>query len=154
MAIALLEKQNGSDTLKGDVVDTFEDGKWFPQNIYDSFDVLEVPGFTKAEFDAELRKKVPEQSRAWKSETTAWTMKPPEEIDLWKNTQNEWCFLRESPGLGYGVSLNGMTSGERETLESAEVDADLKKIVIASVAKETISRVEDNLDKVDMLIEV
>ena len=150
MAIVMLQKSKVGDRLPGDIVETFEDDKFFPPNIYETFDMMPIPGFTKAELEVELGKKRPEIRPAWKSKTVEWTLEEPEKKELWQNDQDEWLFLEERPR--FLVTFNGMKPADRTSLESEEVDVEVKRILIADNTKECITRFEENFNKVDNLI--
>lgn len=151
MARILLFKRTTLKRLPGTIIDFFDDGKWFPPNIYNEFDVLDVPGFTRSEIKAMVRKKTPELATAYKlSGADDWKIEEPSVEDaktadiaqIWKNSSGEWCKIEKS--VQSPVTLASLSKSDREKVSDEKIDKKTREALLLGAMAEAISDIDGN----------
>jgi hypothetical protein len=104
----------------GDLVGIFEDSHIFSELEHKEFEIVKVPGYTRAELKEGLRQLRPPEQKIYRKGNN-WSFddsaKDADEIkEAWQHTDGKWYFL-EKPDK-YGLSLDNLTAIDKEKLES------------------------------------
>jgi len=132
MAQALLIKT--ANTLMktiGDIVGIFEDTHKFSVQELLTFDVAKIEG-DREDVVKKLNAIRIEIETAYRASTTSWSRTPPEEKEVWKDTDDKWYFLEVE--LKYQYSMALLTIAEKTTLENNATglarDAAFKNMIV------------------------
>lgn len=118
MAQALIIK-NANTVMKtvGDMLSRiYEDDYKFTEGALLEYNVLKIAGTAqevREKFNA-IKVKI---GTAYKASTTLWSITPPEEKEVWFDTDEKWYWLELAPKYKRSVSL--LSAGELTVLETA-----------------------------------
>jgi len=125
----------------GDVVEIQEDGIIGGGVGYANFTVINIPG-TKAEVEALLNAKIPEQKRCFRSKANAdeWSDEPPEEAEFW-NDNGTWRKIEVSPKFQRNVSLDAELA---DALKNEALTDEYKLSLLGSKASSNLVTASEN----------
>lgn len=135
----------------GDVVEVQEDGIITGGVGYANFTVINIPG-TKAEVEALLNAKIPEQKRCFRSKANAdeWSDEPPEEAEFW-NDNGTWRKIEVRPKYQINVTVDKELKGQ---LKDEVLTAKSKIALLAAKATPNVTTKTENLVEIAELSKV
>ena len=144
----LLIKEANTDQKKvGDIVGVFNDAHKFTPYEQMIYYIEYVAGFSSA-LDLKRSLPIPERKTIYRMSHTDWSFDPPEESEVWKDTDGKWyCYDRPQK---FKLNYYALSSDDRRALALEEISKEERIELLAKCENRIKSHPENLIEKSDL----